>query len=494
MPFRYPIALEIEDRRCVVIGGGEVGEHKARALLTAGARVVVISKEFTEGLENLARRGVVELVRKGYSFGDLESAFLAIAATDDRSVNAEIFMEAEERGVLLNAVDDNEHCHFAVPSIVRRGDFTVAISTGGKAPALSKRLRMDLARQFGPEYGTLVDLLGEVREEVLPGREADFETWAAWWQIVLDSDLVGMIREGRIEEAKAVVRRALTEGRASQPTADLRARSHDGHREIASLGKVWIVGAGPGDPGLITVRGREVLDQADAVVYDRLVHPSLVEGKEAIFVGKEAADHPVPQRQINDLLVRLAREAKLVVRLKGGDPFVFGRGGEEAEALAAAGIEFEVVPAPTSAIAALAYAGIPVTDRRFSSSVAIVTGHCAGEGDVDWMRLATSVDSIVILMGLGRLASIVDRLIDGGRDPSTSAAIVENGTLASQRVITGELRDLPRAAAEADARSPAIIVVGEVVRLRERIAWFEDQSFSVRSSAGKEVPARGGMR
>jgi uroporphyrin-III C-methyltransferase/precorrin-2 dehydrogenase/sirohydrochlorin ferrochelatase len=476
MPFRYPIALELSGRRCVVVGGGEVGEHKARSLVNAGGTVVVIAENFTQGLEDIARLGEVKLVRKSYSYGDLEGAFLAIAATEDKGVNAEIFKEAEERQVLLNAVDDNEHCHFAVPSIVRRGDFLLAISTGGKAPALAKRLRISLGKEFGTEYGDLVELLGEVRQEALAQREVEFDTWARWWQVALDQDLLSLVREGRIGLARQVVRRALTQGKASP---DLTAAERlNGARtrkpsERGPAARVWIVGAGPGDPGLIPVRAREALDGADVVVYDRLVHPSLIQGKDAIYVGKESSDHPVPQAEINALLIRLAREGKRVVRLKGGDPFVFGRGSEEAEALAEAGITFEVIPAPTSAIAALAYAGIPVTDRRFSSSVAFVTGHCA-RGEVDWKRLATAVDTIVVLMGLSSLPEIAGGLAEGGLDPATPGAIVENGTLPSQRVVIAPLSDLASAAAEAGIKSPAVIVIGEVVRLRERIAWFKE--------------------
>jgi uroporphyrin-III C-methyltransferase/precorrin-2 dehydrogenase/sirohydrochlorin ferrochelatase len=466
MPFRYPISLELEGRPCVVIGGGEVAEHKARALLEAGAAVAVISKDYTEGLEQLGRRGEVDLVRKAYSWGDLEDAFLAIAATDDPGVNAEIYEEAEERQVLLNAVDDNEHCHFAVPSIIRRGDFILAISTGGKAPALAKRLRRKLSKQFGREFGALVDSLGQVREETIRERTVDFETWAQRWQEALDHDLLDLIRDGRVEEAQELVRRTLKGDGFPQPSPPTPAR-------------VYIVGAGPGDPGLITLRGKELLDSADVVVYDRLVHPGLVEGKEAIFVGKEPGRHYVPQDEINSLLIRLAHQRRRVVRLKGGDPFVFGRGSEEAEALAEAGIPFEVVPAPTSAIAALAYAGIPVTDRRFASSVAFVTGHCA-RGDIDWKRLATAVDTVVVLMGLSGLAEITRKLIEGGRDPATPAAIVEDGTLPSQRVITAELSELATTAAKAGVKSPGVVVVGEVVRLRERIAWFEDRDVQTR--------------
>ena len=239
-----------------------------------------------------------------------------------------------------------------------------------------------------------------------------------------------------------------------------------------AAGWVSIVGAGPGDPDLITVRGRAALDAADVVVHDRLVHPDLLAGRVAIDVGKEPGRHPVPQDGINALLVSLAAQGKRVVRLKGGDPFLFGRGSEEAEALGAAGITFEIVPAPTSALAALAYAGIPATDRRCASSIAVVTGQSAPGQAVDWDRVATATDTLVVLMGLARLGDIVARLVAGGRDPATPAAIVSRGTLPDQRVVGAALADIPEAAAAAELPGPALLVVGDVVRLSERIAWF----------------------
>ena len=455
MPFRYPVALELEGRRCVVVGGGPVAEHKATSLREAGATVAVVASRFTGGLLELGRRGEVELVEKPYSYGDLEDAFLAIAATDDPALNADIFKEGEERRVLVNAVDDVEHCHFAVPSIVRRGDLTVAISTGGRAPALAKRLRSTLGAQLPTELGPVLDLLGDVREETLAARDVDFPTWARRWEQALDHDLVGLVREGREAEARELVRRRL-EGTDEAPPGP-------------RAGRVAIVGAGPGDPSLLTVRGRALLDAADVVVHDRLVDPSLVEGRPALSVGKEAGCHPVPQAEINALLVDLARRGHDVVRLKGGDPFLFGRGAEEAEALVDAGIEFEVVPGPTSAVAALGAAGIPVTDRRLSSSVAVVTGHCAQARVVDWERLATAVDTVVVLMGLANLEPIAAALVRGGRDPRTPAAVVERGATPEQRVVTTELGELAAAAREAAVRSPAVVVVGEVVRLRQRL-------------------------
>lgn len=451
MPFRYPISLELAGRKCVVIGGGAVAEEKVRSLLIAEAAVTVISPRFTAGLKELALRGELEIIEREYALGDLEGAFLAIAATDDPSVHPLIYREAEERRVLLNSVDDIDHCHFAVPSVVRRGDFQIAISTGGRAPALSKRLRERFEQEFGEEYSVLIELLGDVREDTLPSRP-DFPTWARRWQSALGHDLLGHIRKGELAQAKEIVRRTLL-GETVEPAA----------------GKVFIVGAGPGDPGLITVRGRDALLRADVVVHDRLVHPSLLEGKEAIYAGKTPGGDSISQEEINEMLVSLALGGKTVVRLKGGDPFVFGRGAEEAEALAQAGIPFEVIPAPSSAIAVPAYAGIPVTDRRFSSSVAIVTGRTEGR-EVNFRSLAETVDTIVVLMGVGKLDEITSELLTGGLDPETPAAIIENGTLPEERVIVSTLAELSVDASAASIGPPAVIVIGEVVRVRERMA------------------------
>jgi uroporphyrin-III C-methyltransferase / precorrin-2 dehydrogenase / sirohydrochlorin ferrochelatase len=452
MAFGYPVMLELRGRRCVVIGGGAVAEGKVRGLLEAGAEVTLIAPELTEELELLARQGSIALERRPYAEGDLKGAFLAIAATDDAAANERIFDEAEAQGVLLNAVDDISHCHFAAPAVLRRGDLVVALSTGGKAPALAKQLRSRLSSQFPDEYATLLELLGEVREKALQVREVDFAEWARRWERAMQKDLIGLVRQGRIHEAKEMLWKDLNEP-----------------AEERSMGVVWIVGAGPGDPDLITVKAKEALNQADVVVYDRLVSPTLVSGKEAIYAGKSPGSHSAPQEEINELLIRLAQDGKKVVRLKGGDPFVFGRGGEEAEALAAAGIPYEVVPAPSSAVAAAATAGIPVTDRRFSSSVTIATGHCDGPDTVDWKAIARASDTIVILMGMNNLEHIIGQLLEGGLSPQTPAAIVENGTLPSQRVLVSELASLAAESAAQGYDSPAVIVIGNVVRLRDRL-------------------------
>jgi uroporphyrin-III C-methyltransferase/precorrin-2 dehydrogenase/sirohydrochlorin ferrochelatase len=454
MAFRYPITLDLEGRPCVVIGGGPETETKVRGLLAAGARVRVFARDLSGGLRHLDEEGAVELIERPYVYGDLTGAFLAIGASGDTRINALARREADENNVLFNAVDDVDNCHFAAPAVVRRGDFLLTISTGGKAPALAKRLRKELSQQFGDEYGVLVDALGEVRAASLP-RRVDFPTWAARWDRAVSDDVLELVRNGCVERAKARVRRELK-----------------GSSERSGSGRVAIVGAGPGDPGLITVKGKHLVDRADVVVYDRLVHPALVEGKNAIFVGKRAGRHYVPQKELNELLISLAKGGQEVVRLKGGDPFVFGRGGEEVEALSTAGIDVEVVSAPTSAIAALASAGIPVTDRRAGSSVALVTGHCT-KSEVDWRGLARSADTIVVLMGVANIRTIVAELVAGGRDAYEAAAVVENGTLPEQRVFRAPLGRLPDEVDRHSVRSPAVIVTGEVVDLGTRAAGVD---------------------
>lgn len=453
MAFGYPVSLDVTARRCVVIGSGPLADEKVNGLEEAGAEVVALAS---------------------YSPGDLAGAFLAVVVDPDVELHARVAAEARSERVLLNCMDDVPYCDFAAPSIVRRGDLRISISTGGKAPALAKRLRLKLTEEIDEAYGELVDLLGEVRADTI-GTRGDFETWRQRWQHALDQPLLELLREGRVEEAKELVRRCLTQDalpadRRGDPPLPVRREPEPVRSRRWVGGGVSIVGAGPGDPGLITVKGSALLAQCDVVVYDRLVHPDLVEGKRAIYVGKQAGRHCVTQDQTNELLVRLARSGEHVVRLKGGDPFVFGRGAEEARALASAGVPFEVVPAPTSAIAAPAYAGIPVTDRGVASSVAFVTGSTGAGEEPNWRGLATSVDTLVILMANGSLPKIVEELIAGGLAPSTPAAIVENGTLATQRVVECTLADLP----SHRRASPSLVIVGDVAAVGSEVAWFQE--------------------
>jgi len=458
----YPVFLQLQGRRGVVVGGGAVAEQKVVGLLEAGARVTVVSPDLTWKLEDLAATGAIELRRRGYRRGDLEveGAFLAIAATDDRRVNADVWAEAEQGGILLNAVDDLPHCSFIAPAVHRAGDIAVAVSTGGKSPALAVRLREQIGTLIGQEHAEFLDLLGELRPTVA-ARVPDPKVRTRLWYEIVDSDAVEYVRR----RDRAGARRRIEEMVARAVSGDA--------RETAPRGLVYLVGAGPGDPGLVTVRGLEALRSADVVVYDRLVSRTLVERAapwaERVFVGKRAEGHSIEQEQTNDLLIARARQGLVVVRLKGGDPFVFGRGAEECEALERAGIAFEVVPGVSAAIAAPEAAGIPVTHRRYASAFAVAAGQeCEGESDLDWGALAR-IPTLVFLMGLRGLPHIAARLLAHGAGPETPAAVIASATLPEQRVVVGTLATIETLAREACLESPPTLVVGEVVRVPERL-------------------------
>jgi uroporphyrin-III C-methyltransferase/precorrin-2 dehydrogenase/sirohydrochlorin ferrochelatase len=448
----YPVFLNLRGRHAVVVGGGAVAEQKVRGLLAAGAHVTVVSPETTPGLGDLAARGSVEVRRRPYRTGDLLGVWLAIAATDDRAANATVWAEAEQEGVLLNAVDDVDHCNFIAPAIHREGDITVAVSTAGKSPALAARLRDRIGRLIGRAEARLCELLGELRPE-LAERVPDTRARTALWYRIVDSDAIGFMQRGDTEGARRRVRE-LAAGRSGG----------------GAPGVVYLVGAGPGDPGLITTKGLELLRSADIVVYDRLVPAALVAeappSAERVFVGKYPHGTGADQPDINALLVDRARQGRTVVRLKGGDPFVFGRGAEECEALRAAGVPFQLVPGVTAATAVPAAAGIPVTHRRLASAFAVVTGHeCDGRSDLDWEALAR-MPTLVVLMGLHALPEITHRLVANGARSDTPAAVIASGTLPAQRVVVGTLATIAALATQAGLEPPATVVVGEVVQVR----------------------------
>ncbi|HXL35384.1 MAG TPA: siroheme synthase CysG [Gemmatimonadales bacterium] len=478
----YPVFLNLRGRRAVVIGGGAVAEQKVFGLLAAGAHVTVVSPETTPRLRDLTDAGGIELRRRPYRSGDLAGAWLAIAGTDDRAANAQVWAEAEREGVLLNAVDDLDHCSFIAPAIHREGDITIAVSTSGKSPALAARLRQRVARLVGPAEARLCALLGELRPEVA-ARVPDTHARTILWYRIVDSDVIEFVRRGDDEGARRRIDEMLEE---SPPVhGQCRAAGLPAH---GATGTVYLVGAGPGDPGLITAKGLEILRSADLVVYDRLVAPSLVAEAppeaERVFVGKRphGGGADLAQEEINALLVERARRGLTVVRLKGGDPFVFGRGAEECEALHAAGVPFHVVPGVTSAIAVPAAAGIPVTHRRLASAFAVVTGHeCDGVSSLDWEALAR-VPTLVVLMGLSALREITARLLEQGADPNTPAAVIASGTLPAQRTVVGTLATLAARVAEAGLEPPATVVIGEVVRVRELLSA---------DAVGLTPPARG---
>jgi len=444
----YPVFLDLRGRRAVVVGGGAVAEQKVRGLVAAGAHVTVVSPDVTPALGALVGRNAIEVKRRPYRRGDLEGAWLAIAATDDRGTNGTVWAEAEQLGVPLNAVDDLEHCSFIAPAVHREGDITVAVSTAGKSPALAVRLRQRIARLVGRAEARLCELLGELRPE-LAERVPDAPARTDLWYRIVDSDVIDFVRRGDIEGA----RRRIAELVGPHPLSP---------SPFGRGGTVYLVGAGPGDPGLITAKGLELLRSADVVVYDRLVSPALLAQAPA---EAERILRGTDQQDVNALLIDRAQEGLNVVRLKGGDPFVFGRGAEECEALRAAAVSYAVIPGVTSATAVPAAAGIPVTHRRVASGFAVVAGHeCDGRSDLDWEALSR-VPTLVVLMGLAALPDVVARLRAQGAPADTPVAVIASGTLPEQRSVVGTLDDITELVAAAALEPPATIVIGEVVRV-----------------------------
>src|SRR5256886_322052 len=462
----YPVFLDLRGRRAVVIGGGAVAEQKVHGLVGAGAHVTVVSTDVSPALGALGRRTAIEHRRGPYRRGDLKGAWLAIAATDDRGTNGAVWAEAEQLGVPLNAVDDLEHCSFIAPAVHREGDITVAVSTAGKSPALAVRLRQRIARLVGRAEARLCELLGELRPG-LAERVPDTPARTALWYRIVDSDVIDFVRRGDVEGAGrgidelvsrlGPVPRLKPGPDTSLPLRAVPHRAHSSEWEHQT-GVVYLVGAGPGDPGLITAKGLELLRSADVVVYDRLVSPALLAQAP---VEAERILRGTDQQDVNALLIDRAREGLNVVRLKGGDPFVFGRGAEECEALRVAAVPYEVIPGVTSATAVPAAAGIPVTHRRVASAFAVVAGHeCDGRSDLDWEALSR-MPTLVVLMGLAALPDVVARLRAQGAPADTPVAAIASGTPPGQRTGVGTLDDNAELVAAAGLEPPPPIVDGE---------------------------------
>ncbi len=478
MPFGYPVFLELDGRRAVVIGQTAVREGKVEGLLAGGAtHVVVIADGPLERLALLALDPRVNVERRASVPADLDGAFICVASSEDPVERDAIAREARDRGVLVNVMDDIPNCDWAAPALVRRGELALAISTGGASPALAKELRVQLAAQFGEEWAGVLTVLREAREVTLP-LLPDLGDRARCWAEALDTDeAVRLVRDGRSEELRdRLIARLLGEA--------------DSGNMPAPTGTVFLVGAGPGDPSLITVRGVEILRTADVVIYDRLVPPTLLDltppDTERIYAGKEPGRSAMTQPQIDELLVERALRGQTVVRLKGGDPFVFGRGGEEALACKRAGVPFEVVPGVSSAIAAPALAGIPVTHRGLAQSFAVVTGSTSHGDEVDLARVGTATDTLVVLMAAGKLAQTCAELIASGRAADEPAAIIQWAATPEQRTVVGTLLDLPALATAASIGPPATLVVGQVVRLaRDTLPGWE-----TRTVASSPEPSR----
>ncbi len=472
--------LDVTDRRCLVVGGGGVALRKVQGLVEEGARVTVVAPRVVDPLQEMASRSQIKLELRSYRDGEAAEFALVFAATDDRKVNELVFADADHGGIWVNVADVPDICSFHLPARVRRGPLQLTIGSAGEAPFAVARLRRLLEGRFGQEWAEWTGAAARYREavRVLGLNSADSnERFDRFFDATVDGDRL-IARVPTEDEEREWLREEVDHRRPeSRPSRRQNAGCLDSG---LGGGFVSLVGSGPGCPGLMTVRGRERLLQADAVVFDRLASVALpcdlAPGVELHPVGKVAGHHPTPQEEINALLVRLALEGKKVVRLKGGDPYVFGRGGEEAEELEAAGIPFEVVPGVTSGVAALAWAGIPATHRREAVRLTLLTAHEAIKGDgeqVRWDLLAQDRHATLVgYMGVTALPAVVDRLLEAGMDPETPAAMVEQGTTAAQRRVLSTVADLPRAIEEAGLQPPALFVIGPTVRHAERLDWY----------------------
>jgi uroporphyrin-III C-methyltransferase / precorrin-2 dehydrogenase / sirohydrochlorin ferrochelatase len=453
-----PIFLNVKNKLCVVVGGGEVAHRKASVLHDAGAHIRVVAPEIGAAFKDMPG---VALLTETFKPAHLEGAILVIAATDDNDVNQQVSQVAIKLNIPANVVDCPDLCTFIMPSILDRSPLMVAFSSGGASPVLIRMLRGKLETMIPQGYGRLAAFSARFRDAV-KARVAIPAKRRLFWENIFEGVVAEKVLSGDESSAEAMLHSLL-----------------DNENDTLT-GEVYLVGAGPGDPDLLTFRALRLMQKADVVVYDNLVSAPVLEmtrrDATRIFVGKKRDNHTMRQEEINELLVTLAKQGKRVLRLKGGDPFIFGRGGEEIETLADHGILFQVVPGITAASGVSAYAGIPLTHRDYAQSCVFVTGHLKdGTMNLDWDALARPNQTIVVYMGLHGLATLCTELVAHGLPPATPAAIVQQGTTQNQRVVTGTLATLPQLASVEALQAPTLIIVGGVVTLREKLAWFHPE-------------------
>ncbi|MBF8270884.1 MAG: sirohydrochlorin ferrochelatase, partial [Gammaproteobacteria bacterium] len=456
-----PIFLNIDGRRCLVVGGGVVASRKVNQLLKAGAHVVVAAPRLCPELERLRDSQVIEYLPTAFQEALLEGCELVIAATNDPAVNRQVSELAQRRHLPVNVVDNPALCSFIMPSVVDRDPIQIAVSTGGASPVLARLLRVRLETLIPTSYGKLATLMQSFRERV-KRKFPESVTRRRFWEEVLQGPIAEMLFAGQERAALEALEQTLID---------------DAHPVVPS-GEVYLVGGGPGAPDLLTFRALRLMQQADVVLYDRLVASAIVDlvrkDAERIYVGKESNQHALSQEEINQLLVKLAREGKRVLRLKGGDPFIFGRGGEEIDTLAAQGIPFQVVPGITAAAGCASYAGIPLTHRDYAQSCLFVTGHLKdGSLDLNWDALLQPQQTVAIYMGVGAVKLLSEELIKRGMSGTTPAAIIQQGTTPQQRVFISDLNSLPGLIAREDIKPPSMLILGAVVKLHERLAWYK---------------------
>ncbi|MCU7940261.1 MAG: siroheme synthase CysG [gamma proteobacterium symbiont of Bathyaustriella thionipta] len=463
----FPIFMNIKGRQCLVIGGGKVAARKITLLLKAHAQVQVVAPELCREVSEMAKTGQIKHISRRFEELDIcdSSAcdsVLVIAATNDQHTNKTISELAKARSMPVNVVDQPHLCSFIMPSIVDRSPIQIAISTGGSSPVLARLLRTRLESYIPSAYGKLAQLVDGFRSKVID-KFPSSEQRRYFWEVVLEGRVTELLFQGNEHAAKHALQRAIDEDFAEE------------------TGEVYLVGAGPGDPDLLTFRALRLMQRADVVVYDRLVSQGILDlvrrDAELVYVGKERDNHAVPQDNINQLLVDYAKKGLRVLRLKGGDPFIFGRGGEEIETLKENDVIFQVVPGITAAAGCSSYGGIPLTHRDFAQSCVFVTGHLKdGTVNLNWTALAHQNQTIVFYMGLQAVKVIHKELVANGLSDDTPAALVEQGTTENQRVHIGTLSTLAEIVEREKVKAPTLIIVGDVVKLHDKLKWFNPTS------------------
>ncbi len=451
-----PIFVDVKNRPVLLVGGGQVAARKITMLLKAQATIQVIAPELHPSIQTLVDNGQVQWRAKQFQDDDINNVYLTIAATDDTTMNQRVFAAAESRQRLVNVVDNQALCHYIFPSIIDRSPVQIAISSGGASPVLIRLLREKLEALLPQHLGIMAAISARWRNVVKEKISNLSQRRQFWEKLLTHKTFQHFTEQQQIVQAEAFLQKSLTE-------------------DTPPVGEVTLVGAGPGDAGLLTLKGLQKIQQADVVLYDALVSESVLDlvrrDADKIFVGKRAGNHHVIQEETNRLLVQYAKQGKRVVRLKGGDPFVFGRGGEELETLKQADIPFSVVPGITAALGATAYAGIPLTHRDYAQTAMFITGHLKPDSnDLSWEALAQGNQTLVVYMGTIKAKELSLQLQRYGRDSHTPVAIISHGTLLHQRVQTGTLAELASLAEHAE--SPSLIVIGEVVQLQSTLAWF----------------------
>ncbi len=461
---QLPICLNLKDRTVIVTGGGQQAARRACTALRAGARVTIIASAPDEALAEVLNQPNAT-IREGLLVDtDLDRAFIVFAASADAGDNERVCRLARARGILVSS-ENWEDCDFTMPSIIDRSPLLVAISSAGTSPLLVRLIAQRLEATIPAAFGHLTRFLGQARH-IIAKQIPDRLMRRHFLETLIDGPVADLVLAGDEARGQMLMEQQATKFGANGPS---------------DVGEVYLVGGGPGDPDLLTFRALRLMQRADVVVYDRLIGSAIMElvrpNAERIYVGKKRNDHALPQEEISKLLVKLAREGKRVLRLKGGDPFIFGRGGEEIELLASEGIPFQIVPGITAASGCASFAGIPLTHRDHAQACVFVTGHTkTGRLSAEWASLLQPGQTVVIYMGLAYLGDLMNDFIAHGADPTLPVAIVENGTRPNQRVASGTVSTIAEVASSAGITGPALTIIGSVVTLREKLAWYNPPS------------------